>query len=281
MKKSFIQIVFLIFLFLTFGIGAYVYSGTDMKNIIQKMQYRNGVSCMEGLLSCQLQEGFGEPMPTQSDDSKEEDSVNSSPKDSSANCYDLLVRRGNQILMYNTKAPANAKTNPIVFSTLVEYENYLDAQKKKGIHCPVLYLREETGTQGNTVYRATPNPFDTNNTLPITSSIMLPVNTGEPIKTKKTENSYASFDPMGLYVGKITDVDLIHYSTQNAPISDNPMDPNWGGVLYTQAQIDSGKYDENIVTRVAYPRAGALQVGVPNTNMNSEPTRELNLARMG
>jgi hypothetical protein len=30
------------------------------------------------------------------------------------------------------------------------------------------------------------------------------------------------------------------------------MDPNWGGVLYTQAQVDSGKYVENEVTRTNY-----------------------------
>lgn len=280
MKKSFIQIVFLIFLFITFGIGAYVYSNTDMKQIVHNMQYRSGVSCMEGLLSCQTQEGFG----FHSNDTQQNDvsSNQSSPKeDISSNCYDLLIRKGNQILMYNTKEKANDKTNPMVFFTLNEYENYLDAQKKKGIQCPILFLQQEVGTQGDNIYRIRPNPFDTTNTLPLTSSIMLPVNVSDPIQTKKNNNSYASFDPMGLYMGKITDVDLIHQSTQNQMISDNPMDPNWGGVLYTQQQIDSGKYDGNIVTRVSYPRAGALQIGVPNTNIESQSTKILNLARNG
>jgi hypothetical protein len=27
------------------------------------------------------------------------------------------------------------------------------------------------------------------------------------------------------------------------------MDPNWGGVLYTQGKVQSGKYDENQVYR--------------------------------
>jgi hypothetical protein len=35
------------------------------------------------------------------------------------------------------------------------------------------------------------------------------------------------------------------------------MDPNWGGVEYTQAQIDSGKYAENEVTKPVYPSAKA------------------------
>ncbi len=274
--------MFLIFLFLTFGLGAYLYSSRNMKQIIEKMQYRSGVSCMEGLLSCQKYEGFGEEMPKKEGLENDESAADkSSPKDSSKNCYDLLIRKGNQILMYNTKEKASDKTNPVVFSTLSEYQKYLDTQKKMGIRCPILYLQQENGAQGDTVYRVENNPFDTGNTLPLTSSIMLPVNLNPPIKTNKNDDLYAPFDPMGLYVGKITDIDLIHQSTQHDAISDNPMDPNWGGVLYTQSQVDSGKYDGNIVTRVAYPRAGALQIGVPNTNIESQPTRELNLARMG
>lgn len=283
MKKSLIQLIFLIFLFITFGIGAYVYSGTDMKQIIYSLQNRSGkVSCMEGVLGCQMQEGFwfGSSEPSKTEDA----TPDSSPKeDSSANCYDLLIRRGNQILMYNTKEKAADKTNPVVFTSLSEYEIYLDEQRKKGIRCPILYLQQEAGTQGEPVYRLAPNPFENANlaNLPLTASLSEPSQPATPIKTNTTADRYASFDPMGLHVGKITDLDVLHESTQNQPVSDNPMDPNWGGVLYTQQQIDSGKYDENIVTRVAYPRAGAIQVGVPNTQIASQQTRDLNLARTG
>jgi len=62
-------------------------------------------------------------------------------------------------------------------------------------------------------------------------------------------NNYAGFDPTSLYVGRYTVLDKIHDSTEASPISDNPMDPNWGGISHTQQQVDSGKYDENIITK--------------------------------
>ena len=54
---------------------------------------------------------------------------------------------------------------------------------------------------------------------------------------------YNGFDPYGLQQGQYTPIDKIHESTQqNAAVSDNPMDTNWGGVLYTEKVVDSGKY---------------------------------------
>lgn len=62
-------------------------------------------------------------------------------------------------------------------------------------------------------------------------------------------NNYAGFDPTSLYIGKYTVLDKIHDSTELSPLSDNAMDPNWGGISHTQQQVDSGKYDENIITK--------------------------------
>ena len=66
------------------------------------------------------------------------------------------------------------------------------------------------------------------------------------------QNQYTSFDPHGQFIGKYTTVDQVHDSTKIAPLSDNPMDPNWGGVLYTRNQVISGKYDDNNVTKPIY-----------------------------
>jgi hypothetical protein len=74
-----------------------------------------------------------------------------------------------------------------------------------------------------------------------------------------------------MYVGKITNVDNIGLSTEKAKISDNPMDPNWGGVLYTQKAVDSGKYDENIVTRSAYPTPKTTFSPIPNSQVPPLP----------
>jgi len=64
--------------------------------------------------------------------------------------------------------------------------------------------------------------------------------------------NYSGFDPQGQYIGVYTTLDAVHDSTAASPISDNPMDPNWGGVKYTWAQVKSGKYDENKVDSTNY-----------------------------
>lgn len=39
-------------------------------------------------------------------------------------------------------------------------------------------------------------------------------------------------------------------------LSDNAADPNWGGVLYTVANVEAGKYDNNMVKPALYPDMG-------------------------
>ena len=61
---------------------------------------------------------------------------------------------------------------------------------------------------------------------------------------------FFAFDPTSQYVGRYTVVDQIHDSTKNSGengLSDNPMDQNWGGAVFTNKQIDSGKYKEDEV----------------------------------
>ena len=67
---------------------------------------------------------------------------------------------------------------------------------------------------------------------------------------KPFNQGFFGFDPSNQYVGQYTVIDQIHDSTktQNADgLSDNPMDPNWGGAVFTNKQIGSGKYKENEV----------------------------------
>ena len=79
------------------------------------------------------------------------------------------------------------------------------------------------------------------------------------------QNLYAGFDPYNQYIGEYTDLDQIHDSTLNQNpslgLSDNPMDPNWGGVMFTRRQVNSGKYDDNVVTKPIFS-------GSPNIMMN-------------
>ena len=65
-------------------------------------------------------------------------------------------------------------------------------------------------------------------------------------------NDYPPFDPLNQYVGSYTKLDQIHDSTGLPPHSDNAMDPNWGGIKYTNQSIDSGKYADNNIFKPMY-----------------------------
>jgi hypothetical protein len=171
---------------------------------------------------------------------------------SEKSCPDLLIRKGNVLLLYNSKKPEMEGINPIPFYNLDEYIYYLEIQRKNGLQCPILYLQEEEGTQGKSTYRIRQSPFihdglPSNVDLyrnPIPFSALTSGDDNPPYNA----NQHMSFDPYGQYIGKYTDIDALHDSTfKGAPISENPMDSNWGGVLYTKTIVDSGKYKENEV----------------------------------
>lgn len=217
--------LFLIFLIFTFFLGFYVYVSGGLTK---------------------MKEGI----------SKENAEENSEENKDNANCPDMLINKGDSLLLINSKDPNDTG---IPFFNLDEYINYLEIQRKKGIHCPVLYLQKEVNTQGEDVYRMRPGPFDQQGGLPIHFQRQTdPSNPVEVLDATRdnppfNKGNYSGFDPMGLHIGTFTELDKIHYSTERgAKTSDNPMDPNWGGVLYTEQSVMSGKYDDREVTKTNY-----------------------------
>jgi len=172
-----------------------------------------------------------------------------------SDCPDLLVKRGDVLLLYTTSQPLVDGKNPMPFFNLDEYINYLEIQRNKGIRCPVLYLQQENNAQGEDVYRMRPSPFDLQGGTPtVAPSDIHVVEVVDASRENKPYNAgnYASFDPTSQYVGVYTNIDKVHDSTEMNKISDNPMDSNWAGVTYTQQMIDSGKYIDNQITRPIY-----------------------------
>jgi hypothetical protein len=166
------------------------------------------------------------------------------------NCPDMLIKSGNTLLLFNSKLPQSPGVNPLPFYNLDEYINYLEIQRKKGIHCPVLFVQQENNTQGQTVFRVRPDVFETQGGLPTQSYSDNPVKITDASREHGpwNANQYSGFDPTGQYVGQYTTLDALHDSTYKAQnLSENPMDTNWGGVLYTKQAVDSGKYKENEV----------------------------------
>ena len=255
-----IRYIFQLFLFVVFFLGLYVYANGNLENM-----------------------------------------QNAGDNTTSTNCPDLLVKKGNLLLLHKTTEPEKEGVNPITFTNLDEYIQYLETQRKQGIHCPVLFLQQENNAQGQDVYRIRPDPFDPQGGLasigesglkktqnspnheignPIPFPSLLDPNVQQPLQYNTIDykdanrqhppyngGNYAGFDPTGLYVGKYTKIDEIHDSTQRVPQSDNPMDANWGGVLYTQNQLESGKYIDNNVTIPTYftPKGSFLP------SLNGEP----------
>ena len=157
----------------------------------------------------------------------------------SNSCPNLLIRSQNVLFLQNTNMPKSA-TNPMVFQNLDEYLLYLKSQRKQNIRCPVLFLQEETNTQGENVYRTMPSPF-------LKEEVIM-AEDGSRDNPPYNQDQYAGFDPYGFNVGQLTNIDQIHQSTEkNNRVSDNPMDTNWGGTTFSQESVESGKYADREV----------------------------------
>lgn len=241
----------LLFGFVAFVVGGMVYASGDILTQIGRMEGFADLKEIEGLEDQGGDKKDNKPNGDKDNKNQKEGDKDSKPNGDNDNCPDVMVQKGQQIVLYNTKKPDQA---PIVLKNLDEYATY--REKNPSSSCPILYLKQENNAQGQDVYRRI---------IPGTGA---PGTFAEPIKVLDASRDngyntgmYAGFDPYGLHVGQFTEVDRIHYSTEfDYKVSDNPMDTNWGGVLHTQSSVDSGKYDENNVEppRYATPKGGAF-----------------------
>ena len=195
---------------------------------------------------------------------------------SDSTCPDMLVKKGQSLALYNTKKPVIEGRNPILFQSLDEYIGFIKEQKEKGIDCPVLYLQEEVNTQGDNVYRMRPSPFDLQGGLSSVSTNKEPVQISDANRMNYpyNENNYPGFDPEGQYIGVYTNLDAIHDSTKQNIQSDNPMDPNWGGIEHTRNAVKSGKYADREITKPVFSRTVNTSFFV---NLPSDPEPPLDV----
>lgn len=168
------------------------------------------------------------------------------PHNRNASCPDLLIGTENGILLLNTNEP-RGPNNPIRFEHLDAYIQHAQKEKEKGKNCPILYLQQETNTQGEDVYRMRPSPFSMDGGLPpiqVNPTAVLDATRDNP---PYNQNMFAGFDPYGQDIGVYNELDAIRDSSRQQPLSDSPMDTNWGGVTYSQESVLSGKYADRIV----------------------------------
>ena len=160
-------------------------------------------------------------------------------------CYDVLIKKNKQFYLYRRNKAQIPGVNPIRFNNLEEYVEFLEWQRSQGIRCPVLFYKHSYDAQNNAILKQITDPLHSNKKLPL----IYPEKTNKLIDasrsgSKYNTNSYPGFDPYNQYVGDLTPLDKMFHSKDI--ISDSPMDSNWGGIDYTQKQVDSGKYAENL-----------------------------------
>jgi len=158
-------------------------------------------------------------------------------------CPDILIQKGSQLYLHNSRLANVPGVNPIKFNNLEEYVEFTDWQRGQGIRCPILYLQHSFDAQGKPVYKIRPSPLNLQGGLPPVASAGISASNAnanfidDADKPAMNAGSYPAFDPMEPNVG----------SAKGQPkklkgLSANPMDPNWGGDSYTQSLIDAGKY---------------------------------------
>ena len=168
------------------------------------------------------------------------------------NCPNILIQKGKEIHLYNSKLAKIPGRNPIRFNNLEEYVEYTKWQRSQNIKCPILFLQHSYDAQGNSVYKKRDSPTNLQGGLPpndilgrsqsIKSKLMDASRDDQPYN----KNSYPGFDPNNQYIGLNTPLDKMFHDSKNIT-SANPMDSNWGGQKYTQSLINEGVYKDNNV----------------------------------
>jgi|AACY02.1.fsa_nt_gi hypothetical protein len=190
----------------------------------------------------------------------------------SASCPNILIQKGSELYLFNTKLARIPGVNPLKFNNLNEYVEFTKWQRSQGINCPILYLQHTYDAQGNPVYKGRPSPTNTmgglpdnwNNYMPTGrldiierevdpdpanspdgKSLLVDANHDDP---PYNNNSFPGYDHDNQNIGLNTPLDQMFHENRGG-VSANPYDTNWGGHAYTQKLIDSGYYADNEVYR--------------------------------
>lgn len=167
------------------------------------------------------------------------------------NCPNILIQKGTDIYLFNSKLARIPGRNPIRFNNLNEYIQFLNWERSQNINCPILFLQHSYDAQGNVIYKQRNSIFEFEGGTPPIATFgenndksMLLNATRNNIPFNK--NLFPGFDPDNQYVGLETPLSTIKSETMNGKSAD-PMDHNWGGANFTKSLIDKGYYKDNEV----------------------------------
>ncbi len=170
--------------------------------------------------------------------------------DTASDCPNYLIQKGNEIHLLNKNKALIPGVNPVRFNNLEEYIEFLNWQRKMGIHCPVLYFQQTYDAQNNVKYRMLPDIIDKNAGFPShVQAIERPLYDATHDDMPFNQKSFPGFDSQDQYIGVYTPLDKLYHSSDR--VSASPMDQNWGGPDYSRDLVKGGAYKEN--TRPGLP----------------------------
>ena len=108
---------------------------------------------------------------------------------SNSNCYNILIKKNNQLYLYNQRKAHIPGVNPIKFNNLEEYIEFTEWQRTKGIRCPILYYRQSFDAQNNSKFDYITNPLQSNTTLSDTGSAKPSVEYSKLIDANRSSTS--------------------------------------------------------------------------------------------
>ena len=141
-------------------------------------------------------------------------------------CPDLLIQKGSEIYLYNSKVEYVPGVNPTKFNNLEEYTEYVEWQRSQGLTCPVLFLQHSYDAQNNSKYDLRPSPFNLQGGLNIHSADKL-------IEDPKINDKILAFNNI---------FDDIRENSKRGGSSANAMNTNWGGVEFSRKQVKDGYF---------------------------------------
>ena len=136
-------------------------------------------------------------------------------------CPDVLIQRGNEIHLENTKRIKIPGVNPIVFKSLEEYTQFLKWQRANQIRCPVLELQRSYNAQNEEVYSVRPSLQDPQGGLPNEPAFDVDLKNDVEAPFEKlldagrddppyNKNSYPGFDQKNQYIGLNVPLDKMY-----------------------------------------------------------------------
>jgi hypothetical protein len=165
----------------------------------------------------------------------------------SKRCPNMLIEKDGRYALFNNDLAVVPGVNPIEFSSLDEYSEFLDWQKSQKINCPILYLQYTTDTQNNDLIQVKPSIFENDGGVPYKDVISFGKENEEYYEKNKMYDATKDSTPKSdhkyntnMFQGYDTPLDKLYNSSSDK--SANPMDTNWGGKKYTESRIKAGDY---------------------------------------